>query len=224
VGGDRINDANQLTMAVTSRLLLPSTGQEVLRGTIAQRHYFNEQKVTLNSAAAPRTFFSSDWLASVSGRIARNWTAETASQYNPRDDRIERLTISTRYQPDFLKTVNVSYRFLRDQIRQVDVSGQWPIAQNWYGLARFNYSLRDNRAIESLAGFEYNGDCWIGRVVFQRFAIATGTTTNAFFVQLELNGFSRIGSNPLETLKRNIPGYFRLNQPEPANRPFDFYG
>ncbi len=224
VGGDRINDANQLTMAVTSRLLLPSTGQEILRGTIAQRHYFNEQRVTLNSVSAPRTFFNSDWLASVSGRIAPNWTAETASQYNPRDERVERLTVSTRYQPDYLKTVNISYRFLRDQIRQMDVSGQWPIAHNWYGLARFNYSLRDNRAIENLAGIEYNGDCWVGRVVFQRFAIATGTMTNAFFIQLELNGFSRIGSNPLETLKRNIPGYFRLNQPEPANRPFDFYG
>lgn len=224
VGGDRINDANQLTVAATSRLLLQTTGQEIMRGTIAQRHYFNDQRVTLNSASAPRTFFSSDWLASVSGRVAPKWTAEGAVQYNPREIRVERTTVSTRYQPDYLKTVNISYRFLRDQIRQIDVSGQWPIVQNLYGLARFNYSLRDNRAIESLAGVEYNGDCWIGRFVFQRFAIATSQTTNAFFIQLELNGFSRIGSNPLETLKRNIPGYFRLNQPEPANRPFDFYG
>ena len=59
--------------------------------------------------------------------------------------------------------------------------------------------------------------------MLQRFAAATGTSTSAFFVQLELNGFSRIGSNPLETLKRNIPGYSRINQTRPDTQPFNFY-
>jgi LPS-assembly protein len=51
-GGDRINDANQLTAAVTSRLLLPSNGQEVMRGTFGQRYYFRDQQVTLNPTDA----------------------------------------------------------------------------------------------------------------------------------------------------------------------------
>ena len=34
-----------------------------------------------------------------------------------------------------------------------------------------------------------------------------------FFIQLELNGFSRIGSNPLSLLKRSIQGYGLINQP-----------
>jgi LPS-assembly protein len=59
--------------------------------------------------------------------------------------------------------------------------------------------------------------------VLQRFATSTGNFTSAVFVQLELNGLSRIGSNPLETLKRNIPGYGRLNQTGPDTRPFNFY-
>jgi LPS-assembly protein len=77
--------------------------------------------------------------------------------------------------------------------------------------------------VETLGGFEYNAGCWVGRLVMQRFAAATGTSTTAVFVQLELNGFSSIGSNPLETLKRNIPGYSRLNQTRPESQPFDFY-
>src|SRR2546428_5800565 len=76
-GGDRINDADQLTVALTSRVLRSSTGQEMLRGTIGQRYYFKDQQVTLNPPPTdtPRTYRTSDWLAALSGRVAEHWTA-----------------------------------------------------------------------------------------------------------------------------------------------------
>ena len=231
-GGDRINDADQLTVALTSRTLRSSTGQEMLRGTIGQRYYFKDQQVTLDDPQAtlptdpPRTYHSSDWLAALSGRVAQHWTSEAATQYNQRDNRFERLTVTARYQPEPFKTLNLSYRFLNDQIRQVDLSGQWPLADRWYGVGRFNYSLRDSRIVESIGGLEYGADCWISRFVVQRFALTAGESTRSFFIQLELNGFSRLGSNPLEALKRNIPGYQRIGSPTPetnSDRPFDFY-
>ena len=221
-GGDRINDANQVTLALTSRLLAPSTGQEAFRATIAQRYYFARQQVTLNPATSPRDFFASDWLASVGGRIAPRWTVEGATQYSTRESRAERLTVATRYQPEVHTTLNLSYRFLREQFSQVDVSAQWPLSGKVYGVGRYNYSVRDHRVVESLAGFEYNDDCWIGRVVFQRFATAAGVATHAIFLQLELKGFSQFGSNPLESLKRNIPGYTRLNQTLNPGRSGDY--
>jgi LPS-assembly protein len=228
-GGDRINDADQLTVALTSRMLRSSTGQEMLRGTIGQRYYFRDQQVTLNPADTPRAYRSSDWLAALSGRVAQHWIAEAATQYNQRDKQFERLTVTTRYQPAPLKTLNLSYRFLRDPInpiRQVDLSGQWPLVDRWYGVGRFNYSLRDSRIVESIGGFEYAADCWVSRIVVQKFALTAGKSTTSVFLQLELNGFSRLGSNPLEALKRNIPGYQGINAaPRDANpdRPFDFY-
>lgn len=225
-GGDRINDADQLTVALTSRMLRSSTGQEMLRGTIAQRYYFKDQQVTLNQTDTPRTDQTSDWLAALSGRVAQHWTSEAATQYNQGDSRLERLTVTARYQPEPLSTVNLSYRFLRDQIRQVDLSGQWPLIGRWYGVGRFNYSLPDSRIVESIGGLEYGADCWISRFVVQRFALTAGESTRSFFLQLELNGFSRLGSNPLEALKRNIPGYQRIGTPAPETnpeRPFDFY-
>src|SRR6266581_2702002 len=228
-GGDRINDADQLTVALTSRVLRSSTGQEMLRGTIGQRYYFKDQQVTLNPTDTPRTYGASDWLAALSGRVAEHWTAEAATQYNQRDNQAERLTVTTRYQPAPLKTLNLSYRFLRDPInpiRQVDLSGQWPLFGRWYGVGRFNYSLRDSRIVESIGGFEYAADCWVSRIVVQRFALTAGTSTTSVFAQLELNGFSQLGSNPLEALKRNIPGYRQINAAPPdanPDRPFDFY-
>ncbi len=225
-GGDRINDADQLTVALTSRMLRSATGQEMLRGTIAQRYYFQNQQVTLNPTDTPRTYSSSDWLASLSGRVAQHWTSEASIDYNQRDNQFERLTVSTRYQPEPFKTLNLSYRFLRDQINQVDLSGQWPLFGRWYGVGRLNYSLPDNRVVEGVGGFEYGADCWIARFVVSRFALTAGESTRNIFLQLELNGLSRLGSNPLETLKRNIPGYQRIGGSAAESNPdrsFDFY-
>ena len=222
-GSDRIADANQLTVAATTRILSPASGREVLKATIGQRHYFQNQQVALNSLTPTRTDKTSDFLAALSGRISRDWTVDSALQYNPHRNFFERLGVGVRYQPETAKVLNLGYRFTRDSLNQVDVSAQWPLGGGWYGVGRYNYSMRDNRLVEALGGFEYNGGCWIGRVVVQRFAAAAGTSTSALFVQLELNGFSRIGSNPLETLKRSIPSYGRLNQTRPDSLPFDFY-
>jgi LPS-assembly protein len=222
-GGDRIADANQLTLAATTRLLAPASGQEVLKATVGQRYYFKAQQVTLNSTTPTRSDNTSDFLAAVSGQIASNWTLESALQYNPQRKFLDRLGIGTRFQPETAKVLNLGYRFTRGTLNQIDLSAQWPLGGGWYGVGRYNYSLRDNRLVESLGGFEYNAGCWISRIVLQRFATSTGNFTSAVFVQLELNGLSRIGSNPLETLKRNIPGYGRLNQTGPDTRPFNFY-
>jgi LPS-assembly protein len=94
----------------------------------------------------------------------------------------------------------------------VDVSGQWPLFGGWYGVGRYGYSLRDRRLLATLGGLEYNGGCWVARVVVERFATSLDSVNNTFFVQLELNGLSSIGSNPLDVLSRNIPGYGRINQ------------
>jgi LPS-assembly protein len=110
-------------------------------------------------------------------------------------------------------------------LRQTDISAQWPAGRGWTGLARWNYSLRDNRSLETLAGAEYNGGCWVLRFVAHRFAVATQQASTTLFVQLELSGVSRIGSNPLETLKRNVGGYVTLDPrtQRPAESQLPYY-
>ncbi len=211
-GNDRVGDANQLTAAVTSRLIDPDSGEELMRGTVGQRYYFSKQRVTFPGVAA-RANNSSDILASLSGRVLPKLLIDTTLQYNPNDSQLRRIVVGGRYNPAPMRVLNASYRFQRDVLREVDVSAQWPVWGNWYGVGRYNYSLRDKRLVEALGGFEYDGGCWILRGVFQRFATATQTTNTAFFVQLEFNGFSRIGSNPLDVLKRSIPGYGKMHDP-----------
>jgi LPS-assembly protein len=77
---------------------------------------------------------------------------------------------------------------------------------------RYNYSFHDNKLVEGLAGLEYNGGCWALRGVLQRLATKENQSTDAFFIQLELNGMGRIGSNPLDVLKHSVPGYRPSNE------------
>jgi LPS-assembly protein len=73
--------------------------------------------------------------------------------------------------------------------------------------------------IESVAGMEYDGGCWIGRAVIQRLATQTQVANTSLFFQLEFNGFAKIGSNPLDILKRNVPGYGLINQQTDPTQP-----
>lgn len=217
-GNDRIGDANQLTAMVTSRFIDQASGQQLLSASIGQRHHFSDQLVTL-PGEVPRTTSSTDLLAVVSGRATDKITFDSSLQYNPHDRRAEVFNIGGRFQVDVGKVINAAYRYTHNQIGQVDVSGQWPLFGGWHGVGRYNYSTRDGRVIESVAGLEYDGGCWVARAVVQRIATTENNSNSAVFLQLELNGFSRIGSNPMEILKRNIPGYGVINQPT-ANPAF----
>ena len=230
-GGDRFGDANQLTVAITSRLLQPN-GQERLRATIGQRYYFQEERVGLTPNSALRTSTESDLLASLGGRLARQWTFDVTTQYHLREAEVQRFSFSTRYTPEIAKVLNASYRFQREDpslittagtstgLRQIDISGQWPIAAGWYGVGRYNYSLLDKRLLEGLAGFEYNAGCWVFRTVVQRLQAATEVTSTALIFQIEFNGLGQIGTDQASGfLRRNVPGYSVTNPGDPTLAP-----
>lgn len=222
-GGDRIGDANQATVMLTSRLLDPLTGAEAIRAAFGQRFYFTTQKVGLPGEVL-RSDRQTDFLGSLSGRILPKTYADVGLQYNPRLNQMERINVGARYQPEPGKVLNAGYRFTRDQpgqvgLGQIDISGQWPVFGGWHAVGRFNYSTKDGRMIETVAGLEYDGGCWVGRVVMQRLATQTQQSNTALFFQLELNGFAKVGSNPLDILKRNVPGYGLINQ-QSTDAPF----
>ena len=208
-GGDRINDANQLTAAVTSRLIDPVTGDEQLRFTLGERFYFQQQQVSLTPQLRDST--RSDVLAAATGQISKHWYTDLGVQFSLDENRVERSNTVLRYQPEIGKAVNFGYRFTRETLEQVDLSTEWPIGGRWTGLARYNYTLQDKRLLEGLLGVEYNAGCWAARFVLHRFVSATQEYVNAMFFQLELTGVSRIGSSPLELLRQNITGYEKTN-------------
>ena len=221
-GHDRINDANQLTLGLNSRLINPDTGVEVLRAGLAQRYYFRPQQVTIAGVPVRNNQSSrSDLLAALSGNVAPYWTVDLGWQYNTDTAQTQRTSIGTRYQPEQGKVLNFAYRHVVDSIRQFDISGQWPITGKWNAVGRWNYSTQDKRLLEAVAGVEYDGGCWALRIVGHRLSTATNASTSAVFIELELNGVTRVGSNPLEVLRRNIGGYTRYDPRQ--SRPNEYF-
>lgn len=224
VGGDRFGDANQATLALTSRIL-QADGQEAIRATVGQRYYFAAERVGLTPTSPLRSSTDSDVLASIGARLGRHWTFDATTQYNRHQQRAERYTTAVSYRPEVAKVLNASYRFNRDAIRQIDISTQWPLRPGWYGVGRYNYSLLDSRLLEGLAGIEYNAGCWVFRFVVQRIQAAAEVSSTAFVFQLEFSGIGSIGTDEaIELLRRNVPGYSVTNPADaqlapPSARP-----
>ena len=224
LGSDRIGDANQLTLAAVTRFSDPQTGEERMRFAIGQRYYFQDQRVTLTEA--PRTANTSDLLLSGEGRLSDAWSAAGTFEYNLNHPQTERLDLGVRWQPGPGRVLNASYRYIRQQVdptgntsqlKQVDLSGQWPFLEGWSVIGRWNYSLVDGKTLEGVAGLEYNAGCWAFRIVGQRLTTTTQLASKSVFVQFELNGLARLGTNPIDVLKRSVPGYMTVT--DPALRP-----
>ncbi len=209
-GTDRINNANQMTLAVTSRLIDSETGIERLSGTIGQRFYFDDLQVFLPNTT-PNTRKSSDILAAFTARLSSRLNLDTYWQYDPDRGNMERNNYLLRYNPEPGKSFSFGYRYTANVLEQFDTAGQWPLGSGWYGVGRLNYSIRDGNAVQLLAGLEYDAGCWQARGVMQRVQTATADANYAMFFQLELGGLTSIGANPLNVIKRNIPTYMRTN-------------
>lgn len=229
-GYDRVADNNKLTGGLTTRLIEADTGIERFRGTIAQRYDFTGQRVQINGTLAdPKAGFS-DLLAATTIQMFRGYYLDAGVQYNPDSDRINYGNVAVSYRPESRKVINAGYRYRRPTsvtdntaIDQFEVSSQWPITRRAYGIARFAFDLAASQMVDALAGVEYAADCWVGRVVYQRFRNTTQGYTGRVFLQVEFRGLSKIGSNPLNILRLNVPGYEPVSAKPVPTTQFDHY-
>lgn len=218
-GGDRFGDANQYTLALTSRMLGPD-GREALRATVGQRFYRQNERVGLTPTSTLRSVDSSDLIASLGGRFHRDWNFDATVQWDTHQDRWQRYAAAVRYSPEIAKVLNASYRYLRGEQRAVDISGQWPFATGWYAVGRYNYSIQDKLVLEGLGGVEHHAGCWVFRAVVQRVQAATQVSQTAFYLQLVFNGLGEVGTgDAADFLRRNLPGYAPTNPANPALVP-----
>lgn len=235
IGNDRIADANQLTLALTTRFLQTGSGREILRLAGAFRQHITPPRLQIAGqplAGDPR----SDLVVAASGQPAAAWRFDAGVQVGLSTYELTRLTLGGRFQPDESRLLNGSIRFIANQVGQIDASWRWPISGGWSVLGRTNYSFQKSildpvslRLIESRPGFievllgaERREDCWALRAVAQRYVTGPDLFNTTIFVQLELNGLGSLGNNPFDILRRTIPGYLRTRERMPDS-PFFAY-
>lgn len=130
-GLDRIQDANQLTAAITSRLIDQKTGEERAKFSLGNTFYFQDRNVTMpvinprtgeyerdvngkTIAFAPETSRFSNIIAEVATRINKHVAVDSGVQWNPNESEISRgkAVVHLTNQPN--EILNVGYRYRKD--------------------------------------------------------------------------------------------------------------
>jgi LPS-assembly protein len=221
-GADRQSNANNLTLALTSRLIDNASGDELLSASFGQIHYFDAQRVQL--PGYPEVDFSgSDYVAELDLRLNDNWEFKWDQQYNPNSRVVDPATqmlienlhhtdlsavsVEHRFHGDGI--VNFSYRFRRGLLEQVDTTALIPLNERWSLIGRYYYSLMNNRLLEAFAGAEYDSCCVALRVLARRYINSIGQlhADTGLYFEIEFKGLGSSGTRTENFLRRAILGY-----------------
>jgi LPS-assembly protein len=233
-GYDRLQDANQVTLAASSRYVDTKTGLEPVKASLGSVLYFENRTVTLPNINT-LTSKTSNYVGELSGQINQNLSYATGAQWNAQQNSLAtgKVGLKFRNQPNQLFDIGYRYRSASANplviptlipgtlstpanISLTDMSFRWPLFDQWYVMGRWQYSLNFDKTMESFIGLEKENCCWRFRLIGRRFI--NGATTNsyiasnvapqtAFFVELELKGLSGIGDDVDYFLQTTLNGY-----------------
>ncbi len=210
---DRINDANQLSIGLTSRLLQNNNGAERLKASIGQIIYFSDRRVSLDDTG--ETAGQSDLAAELKASFSNHWSIGSSLLWDPQSERNRRFSSRLQYKRDARHLFTIDYRHQYDPVngsyryKRFDISGTWAINPRWHLLAHWDYDLDSEHTRETLFGFGYDSCCWGIRLVSREFRKESEAELDrAIFVNLELKGLSNINGKRIDALlKDGILGY-----------------
>ena len=214
-GLDRIGDANQLSVGVTSRLMDGGTGRERLRASLGRIFFFEDQRVTLRgpvdgSNARSASAFAAELAARVGAFAVRG-----SGIWDPRRDEGREFGVSLRYRTSNDRIFNLARRSRPDSnIDQAEVSAIWPLGDRWSAIGKWNHDLDHARNNEIIAGFGYASCCLQARLLYRRHvepapggALTEVEDDEGVLVQFVLRGLAGVGGRVESLLSRGIPGY-----------------
>ncbi|WP_233510935.1 LPS-assembly protein LptD [Dyella psychrodurans] len=230
-GADRQMNANNLTAAVTTRLL-DDGGVERLTATFGQIRYFTPQLV--QDAFTPPTYWAgSDYVAELGTQLNDQWTMSTEYLWNPNTKKTELGTFTVQRRLGFDGVLNFSYRLRQNlaltalntetyqkTVEQYDISAVYPLTDRWRLIGDWTYSVMDHETVEAVAGVQYEGCCVKVSLVARHYvtgydgvvsSLLPGQTTpgkdTAVMFELEFKGMGSFSGQTDSILRRDILGY-----------------
>ncbi|UIP32199.1 LPS-assembly protein LptD [Stutzerimonas kunmingensis] len=129
-GNDRIGDANQVSLGVSSRWVEPN-GFERQRFSIGQSYYFRDREVQLpGMTVADRADARADvspYALEYMYRYNRDWRFTSTFNWDPDASSTRSGSAMWHYQPEDNpnKIINLGYRYRNDAIRFDQATGEW---------------------------------------------------------------------------------------------------
>lgn len=210
-GADRMSDANQLTIGVTSRFLEDATGNERASISLGQVRYFDAPVVELPGVTAVDRS-GSVLVSEISYSPTDRWRLSLAQQWDPEFESTQLNSFRASYNFGDEGVASARYLYRPDEIEQFDIGGIVPVSERWKLIGRVNYSLRDKRNFETMGGFEYRDCCYAVRLIGRRYVRSAGfDRQSAIYLEVELMGLGRLGRKTGSLLERAILGYREPN-------------
>lgn len=205
-GIDRIGDANQIGVGVTTRFINQRLGLEKVRLGIGEIIYFAARRVTFcNNPSSNTSPTCTDYpnnpdnhrrLSPVSGLFNYNinpmWSFGADMIWNPVSKQLDNSTLGFHYKPDNRHIVNLGYGYVHNgdilsgsningpinNLKLTDVSFAWPITHDVSAVLRWSQDWNANRLQNLLYGLQYDSCCWAVRLVGGREFTNLQTTNN----------------------------------------------
>lgn len=220
-GGDRLDDANQLSIGLTSRWLDQNDGSERLRLSAGQIFYLRDRKVLLNSSDPIATSNVSGIAGEAASQINQDWSASLDGLWTADGDTGQISAQAHYLPPNSNQLFNIGYTFRREvtslnqkSLRQTSTSIIRPLNVNWRVLALLQYDLQQQAIQDSLFGVQYDACCWRLSMYRRQYLIdSTDVADNkrsAFFIEFALKGLAGLSSSVNQLLKNRVYGYSQL--------------
>lgn len=229
-GKDRLDDANQTTVGLTTRWFSNDSGRELFSASIGQVFHNDDRRVGLNGGEleTDQTSELAGDVAIMLGPLSRFYIN---SIYDTEADEFTRASSGVYYHSQDLDTlVNLSYSYVRDyrqssiaagttevtSIDQADFSFVTPINQQWSVMGRYNYDFTQAQELETFLGFEYNDCCYRVRLLARKWLdsnIASLTDNHdlehdqGIFFEVHFKGLGGSGAKVNSILEDSIRGY-----------------
>lgn len=176
-GHDRLDDANQLALGVTTRFINDEDGREQLSASLGQIFYFEDRQVRLSPLAPPLDSSGSELAAEATFVPNERLRFRTSLIWDAYSGKMNSGNFETNYLWGDGNIFNLGYTYRRPltlvteqpPTEQVNVSTYFPINRNWRFFAAWNYSIEANTSVEDMIGVEYDSCCWQVRMLHLRY-------------------------------------------------------
>ena len=207
VGQDRLGDTSQITYGITTKVFAADKAMPLFGFTLGQIRYFKDRKVAL-PAETKLTEDSSGYMAMMNMTLNKNWSMKLGHMWNTYSNKSMKTTARFQYKSEQSEIFNLTYRYRRNMLKQMDVSFSWPVRDQWNVVGRYNYSILDRRVLEHFVGLEYESCCWGIRLITRKhLAYRNGETDSSVSLEFIFKGLTNLGDPVESLLGRGILGY-----------------
>ena len=204
-GRDRIGDAQQVSLGLTTRFL-QEDGYESFNFSIGQAFYFDDRDVILNGGTVEtsnQSDFATQAVWNYNSRL--RITLDNVLAYSDFDAKETNVRLAYKASND--QRFNFSYRFEESVRDQTDLQFIWPLTERVTALGRWQRDLEAEQDLETVLGVEYESCCWKLQFYGRRWL----TTTNdefddGVYLRFILKGLGSVNSGSVGFLE-DITGF-----------------